>query len=99
VIALKEHPEGVVLPIRAQPGARKTALIGEHGGALKLAVTAPAKDGRANAALVEFVRELLGLKRSQVELIGGTTTRNKTILIRGMPADQIAANLRKLIAV
>jgi uncharacterized protein (TIGR00251 family) len=98
VIALREHPEGVILPIRAQPGARKTALIGEHGGALKLAVTAPPEDGRANAALVDLVRELLGLKRSQVELIGGATSRNKSILIRGMPADQIAARVQKLIA-
>jgi uncharacterized protein (TIGR00251 family) len=97
VIALREHPEGVILPIRAQPGARKTALIGEHGGALKLAVTAPPEDGRANAALIELVRELLGLKRSQVELIGGATSRDKTLLIRGLPADQIAARLRILI--
>jgi uncharacterized protein (TIGR00251 family) len=85
------------LPIRAQPGARKTALIGEHGGALKLAVTAPPEDGRANAALIELVRELLGVKRSQVELIGGATSRDKTLLIRGLPADQIAARLQKLI--
>lgn len=97
MIALREHPEGVILPIRAQPGARKTALIGEHGGALKLAVTAPPEDGRANAALIELVRELLGLKRSQVELIGGATSRDKTLLIRGLPADQIAARLRILI--
>jgi uncharacterized protein len=98
VIALREHPEGIILPIRAQPGARKTALIGEHGGALKLAVAAPPEDGRANAALVELVRELLGLKRSQVELIGGATSRNKSILIRGMPADWIVASVQKLIA-
>jgi len=98
LIALREHPEGVILPIRVQPGARKTALVGEHGGALKLAVTAPPEDGRANAALVDLVRELLGLKRSQVELIGGATSRNKSILIRGMPADQIAASVQKLIA-
>jgi uncharacterized protein (TIGR00251 family) len=96
VIALRGHPEGVILPIRAQPGARKTALIGEHGGALKLAVTAPPDDGRANAALIELVRELLGLKRSQVELIGGATSRNKSILIRGMPADRVADILQKL---
>jgi uncharacterized protein (TIGR00251 family) len=98
VIALREHSEGVILPVRAQPGARKTALIGEHGGALKLAVTAPPEDGRANAALVELVRELFGLKRSQVELIGGATSRNKSILIRGMLADRILDSVQKLIA-
>ncbi len=82
MIEVAEHAEGCVLRVRAQPGARKTAVIGEHGGALKLAVTAPPEDGRANDALVELLRNLLGLKRSEIELISGATSRDKRFLIR-----------------
>ena len=46
MIALEDHAEGFVVPVRAQPGARKTAVLGEQGGALKVAVTAPPEDGR-----------------------------------------------------
>src|SRR4051812_31615628 len=84
VIQLTEHAEGVVLPVRAQPGARKTAILGEQAGALKVAVTAPPEDGRANKALLAALREALGLKRSQVELLSGEKSRDKRFLIRGI---------------
>src|SRR5262245_50306456 len=93
MITLTEHTEGCVLPVRAQPGARKAGVKGEQSGALKLAVTAPPEDGRANEALVELLGDLLDLKRSQVELIAGTTSRDKKFLIRGLTRDQIAARL------
>jgi uncharacterized protein (TIGR00251 family) len=94
VIALTEHAEGVVLPVRAQPGARKAGVLGEQAGSLKVAVTAPPEDGRANKALVEVLREALGLKRSQVELFAGATSRDKRFLVRGVSA----AHLRERIA-
>jgi uncharacterized protein len=97
MIAITEHPEGCVLPVRAQPGARKAGILGEQAGALKVAVTAPPADGRANKALVEALREALGLKRSQVELLSGPTSREKRFLIRGLGKkeleDRVAAFL------
>ena len=66
-------------------------MAGEQAGALKVSVTAPPEDGRANAALVEVLREWLGLKRSQVELLSGATNRNKVFLIRGVTADELTA--------
>ena len=53
MIAIAEHADGCILPVRAQPGARKAGILGEHAGALKVAVTAPPEDGRANRALTE----------------------------------------------
>jgi uncharacterized protein (TIGR00251 family) len=97
VIELVDHPDGVLLPVRAQPGARKAGVLGEHAGALKLGVTAPPQDGRANEAVVALVRELLGLKRSQVELIAGLKDRNKKLLVRGVPREELAARIGKLI--
>jgi uncharacterized protein len=93
MISVTPHAEGCVLAVRAQPGARKNAIVGEHGGALKVSVTAPPEDGRANEAITGLLREWLGLKRSQVELIGGATSRNKQFLIRGVNMEQLTALL------
>jgi uncharacterized protein (TIGR00251 family) len=97
VIALTDHAEGVVLPVRAQPGARKCGVLGEQAGALKVAVTAPPEDGRANQALVETLRELLGLKRSQIELIGGLTSRDKRFLIRDVARTELERRVAGLL--
>jgi hypothetical protein len=86
---ITKHSEGAILAVRAQPGAKRNAVLGEHSGSLKLAVTAPAEDGRANAALVELLHDWLGMKRSQVELVGGQTNRNKTFLIRGVTPEEL----------
>ena len=97
MIALTEHAEGVVLPVRAQPGARKAGVLGEQAGSLKVAVTAPPEDGRANKALTELLRELLGLKRSQVELLSGETSRDKKFLIRGLSRAELERRVAGLI--
>ena len=91
--AVNPHAEGATLAVRAQPGARKNAVLGEQAGALKVSVTAPPEDGRANAALVEVLKDWLGVKRSQIELISGQTNRNKVFLIRGMTADSLTARI------
>jgi uncharacterized protein (TIGR00251 family) len=93
VIGLTEHAEGWILPVRAQPNARRAGVQGEQNGALKVAVTAPPEDGRANQALVEVLRETLGLKRSQVELVSGQTARDKRFLIRGLSRAELEARL------
>jgi uncharacterized protein (TIGR00251 family) len=97
MIAITEHAEGCVLPVRAQPGARKAGLLGEQGGALKVAVTAPPEDGRANKALIEFLRGLLHLKRSQVELLSGPTSREKRFLIRGVTKADLESRVAGLL--
>jgi uncharacterized protein (TIGR00251 family) len=97
MIAVADHTEGYVLPVRAQPGARRAGVQGEQNGALKVAVTAPPEDGRANQALVEVLREALGLKRSQVELLSGQTSRDKRFLIRGLTRAELEARLAELV--
>jgi uncharacterized protein len=96
MIELTDHAEGCVLPVRAQPNAKRTGVVGERNGALKVAVTAPPEDGRANAALVEALRDALGLKRSQVELLAGQTSRDKRFLIR-LPAAEVREKLRQVL--
>ena len=97
MIAVADHAEGCVLPVRAQPGARRAGMQGERAGALKVAVTAPPEDGRANQALIEELRKALGVKRSQVELIGGQTSRDKRFLIRGLTRAELEQRLTALL--
>ena len=98
MIAISDHAEGCVLPVRAHPNARRPGVQGEQAGALKVAVTAPPADGRANQALVETLREALGLKRSQVELLSGQTGRDKRFLIRGVTRAELEAKLVQLLS-
>ena len=93
MIAIAPHAEGCLLAVRAQPGARKAGVVGEQAGALKVAVTAPPEDGRANQALTELLRDWLGLKRSQVELAAGATNRNKQFLVRGLSPDDLRSRI------
>jgi uncharacterized protein (TIGR00251 family) len=97
MIAITEHGDGCILPVRAQPGARRSGVVGEQAGALKVAVTAPPEDGRANQALLEVLRDALHLKRSQEELIGGETSRDKRFLIRGLPKGELEGRVAVLV--
>jgi uncharacterized protein (TIGR00251 family) len=98
VIAITEHAQGLILPVRAQPSARKVGVLGEQAGALKIAVAAPPEDGRANQALVEALRELLGVKRSQVVLLNGTTSREKKFLIEGLKREELEGRVARLLS-
>ena len=98
MIQLGEHADGLILPVRAQPNARKAGLIGEQAGSLKVGVTAPPEDGKANKALLEILRELLNLKRSQIAIVSGVTSREKKFLISGIKRKDLETRLSKLTA-
>jgi uncharacterized protein (TIGR00251 family) len=86
-VTIQPHPNGATVAVRAQPGAKKNAILGEWNGMLKIAVTAPPEDGRANEAIVDVLKTALGVRRSHIELITGQTNRNKVFLIRDATAD------------
>ncbi|MFN4260397.1 MAG: DUF167 domain-containing protein [Gemmataceae bacterium] len=97
MIDISDHPAGCVLLVKAQPGARRAAIVGEHGGALKVAVTAPPEDGRANKALIDLLSDQLGVKRAHIELLGGAASREKKFLLHGLAASTLAARLEELL--
>jgi uncharacterized protein len=81
---MRAADNGIVLALHAQPGARQTRLVGIHGEALKVKIKAPPVDGKANAALIEWLAELFGVNRSQVRLVQGEKNRSKAFEIRGV---------------
>jgi uncharacterized protein (TIGR00251 family) len=92
--ALQAHELGVILPIRAQPGAGRNALLGEHHGTLKVAVTQAPEKGKANKAVIEVLAKSLCIKRSQIELLSGETSQQKKFLIREISLAELADKLR-----
>lgn len=84
VIDLQERSGGVVLLIKAQPGARRSGIVGTHAGALKVAVSAAPENGKATAAIIELLAKELDLPRSNFQLLAGATSRQKQFLIGGI---------------
>jgi uncharacterized protein (TIGR00251 family) len=94
---LRAAREGVTLAVRAQPGAKKTAIIGIYGegtaAQLKVAVHAPPVEGRANAELIVFLAERFSLQKNAIELVSGELSRSKVFLLRGVSLAQAEAIL------
>ena len=97
MIPIKNTPAGVTFAVRVQPRARKNAITGEVGEALKLALTAPPVEGKANDACIEFLSRLLNVPRSSVTIVAGQTSRNKIVRVSGLMARDIEERLRAAI--
>ena len=81
--------------VRVQPRAKRNAVQAATGGGLKVYVTAPPEDGRANEAVIEILAEVLGVKRRQVEIVSGETNRNKVVRVTGLSPAQVEAALHQ----
>ena len=92
-IQLDATPSGIVLSVKAQPGARRNGITGEHAGALKVAVTQAPEKGKANDAIIDVLVEALGLKRNQIELISGATSTQKKFLVTGLTRQELDARI------
>lgn len=80
----------VTLTLHVQPGAKRSELAGLHGEALKVRLAAPPVDGKANAALLAFLAEYLGVAKSAVSLLSGETSRHKVVRIQGVDEAALA---------
>ncbi len=88
-----EHPEGTRLEVLVQPRASRSAVVGEHDGRLKIALTAPPVDGKANKALRKLLASRLRVPGSHIELEAGQTGRRKRVLIRGLSPAEVRERL------
>jgi uncharacterized protein (TIGR00251 family) len=83
VWARRDGPDWL-LQLHVQPGAKITAIVGEHGGRLKLKIAAPPVDNKANAHLLAWLAVRLGVPKSAVRLVRGETSRQKTVAVCGV---------------
>ena len=79
--------------VRVHPRAKKNAITGELGDALKVALTAPPVEGKANEACIEFFAKFLKVPRSSVSIAAGQSSRNKVIRVVGLTADELQKRL------
>jgi uncharacterized protein (TIGR00251 family) len=93
VITIKQSAEGVTFAVRVHPRANKDAITGELGDALKVALTAPPVEGKANDACIAFCAKLLKVPRSSVSIAAGLTSRNKVVRVAGLSAEEVRARL------
>jgi uncharacterized protein (TIGR00251 family) len=94
VIPVHDTPDGASFAVQVHPRARKNAVTGELGDALKLSLTSPPVEGRANDACVEFFAKLLKLPRSSVTIASGQTSRRKVIRVVGLSAEEVRTRIR-----
>ena len=93
MIALQPHPQGVILPVRAQAAARQNAIRGEQNGMIKVSVTQAPEKGKANKAIIEVLADRLSLRTSQIELVSGETSPQKLFLVRGISLKELSERI------
>jgi len=79
---------GITLTLHIQPGAKKTEIAGTHGDALKIRLNAPPVDGKANAALINFLAQRLKRPKSRITLKSGQTSRRKVLAVEGIATEE-----------
>jgi uncharacterized protein (TIGR00251 family) len=93
MIPIRESANGISFAVRVQPRASRNAVAGQMGDAVKIALTAPPVEGKANEACIEFLAKLLGVARSSVTIAAGETGRNKVIRVAGVTAAHVRERL------
>ena len=93
MISFNESPGGVTFAVKVHPRGKKDAITGELGDALKLSLTAPPVEGRANQACIDFFAKLLNLPRSSITIAAGESGRRKLIRITGLSAAELRKKL------
>jgi len=89
VIPIQESGGSVTFAVKVHPRARKDAITGELGDAIKLSLSSPPVEGRANGACIEFFAKLLKVPQSSVTIASGQTSRQKVIRVAGLSAEEV----------
>jgi len=97
-LTLRATTSGCTLNVRVHPGARRNVITGTHDGALKISLTTPPTDGRANAALISFLAETLNIPRAAITLTTGATSRTKTLHLEALTPDALTTALQPHLA-
>jgi uncharacterized protein len=94
-VDLRSTDDGVLLPVRVVPRASRTEIDGLHNGAIRVRLKAPPVEGAANRELCGYIAKCVGVSRGNVEIASGHRGRTKTLLIRGLSAQQVLSRLTR----
>ena len=94
MIPVQQTGDGISFAVKIHPRAKKNAITGELGDTLKVSLTAPPVEGRANEACIEFFANLLKVPRSSVTIASGQKSRRKLIRVAGLPAEEVRKRIR-----
>ena len=97
MVTIRESAAGATFAVRVHPRARKNAITGVAGDAVKLSLTAPPVEGRANKAVVEFFADFFEIPRSSITIASGATSRTKVIRIAGRSVRAIEQRLEQIL--
>lgn len=89
MIDFEEASGALTFAVRVVPRASKSALAGEHGGALKVRVAAPPVEGAANVELARFLAKAFGVAARDVEIVSGHASKSKRVRVSGAKASDL----------
>ncbi len=95
-VSVRETAAGAVFRVRVVPRASRSGTAGIQDGALKLRITAPPVEGKANEECIRLLAGMLGVKRGQVTIIAGHASRTKTVAVAGLKADRVVSLIAAL---
>ncbi|HEV8523538.1 MAG TPA: DUF167 domain-containing protein [Terriglobales bacterium] len=98
MIPVKDTSSGASFAVRVQPRAKRNAITGTVGDALKIALSAPPLEGRANEACVDLLAAVLKVPRSSITIAAGQTSRNKVVRVAGLSASQVSQRIALILA-
>ncbi len=94
-LKITEAEGDMTFAVRVVPRASRNEIVGIHGDAIRIRLTAPPVEGRANEALIAFLAKRLGVRKSQVEIVAGATSRRKTICVIGLSGQEVEERLSR----
>ena len=97
MVSVEQSVNGLVLPVKAQPGARRNGVTGVHDGALKVSVSQAPEKGKATAAIIDVLAESLRIKKNQIDLLSGQTSTHKKFLIRNIDFEELMKRISDLL--
>ncbi len=94
MIPIRDTASGATFSVKVHPRAKKDAIAGTVGDALKVSLTAPPVEGKANEACIRFFADFLRVPRASVTIAAGETSRNKVVRVHGLTAEQVGERLQ-----
>ena len=93
-LEIHEAEDGSYIKVKLHPQAGRNSIDGIQEGKLKVNVTSPPEKGKANEALLKLLSRILGIAKSNIEIVSGETSREKVILVKGFDAEKIKSLLK-----